>query len=142
MTGQEAIAGFQELSRHFRKGYKWGELEPVWEDLLKCSHQAMVRAVGIMIKNGKRLPDPGYVLARVQWWDMNLQPQVEHDHVKRVCGGRDPDAEAREVFDIMRVQMEPGFDRQSLATRLFSMSERYGKPSYALQAHELLQSKG
>lgn len=139
MTAQEAIAGFQELSRHFRQGYKWGELEPIWPELLECSRQSMVRTVGILIKNGKRRPEPGYVLSKVKWWHMNLEPLVEREE-STAARRNDPDAEGREFFTLMKARLAGELESAEYASRLFSMAERYGKPGYAVQAHELLAS--
>ena len=77
MTGKEALAGVQELSRHFNKPYKGGELNRVWGELLGCSHAAFVRAVGIAKKNLRYLPDVDYILEQTKWWHMNLRYQVE-----------------------------------------------------------------
>jgi hypothetical protein len=141
MKAEEAIAGFQELSRKFRQGYKWGELEGIWPELLQCSPQAMVRAVGIMIKNCHRRPEPAYVLEKVLWWNMNLQPQVSYEE-RKVSARRDPDEEAREALSLMKSHLHGDIDYKTAAARLFAMSERYGKPGYAMQAKDLLAANG
>jgi hypothetical protein len=134
MKAEEAIAGFQELSRKFREGYKWGELEPIWPELLQCSHQAMVRTVGILIKNGQRKPSPKYVLAQVQWQHMNLTPLVCHE--EEVAKGRDPDGEAREALALMKSLTLRDENPEEFTRRLFELSNRHCKPSYAMVADE------
>lgn len=135
MTAKEALAGFQELSRHFSKGYKWGDLEPIWPELLLYSHQALVRVVGIIIKNGKWLPDPDYVLKQVQWWHMNMQAKVEAD--EQLAVGDDPDAEGKEALQLMYEYLAGRINGNDYAGRLYDMSKRWGKADYALQAQEI-----
>lgn len=135
MTGREAISGFQELSRRFRQGYKWGELEPIWPELLQCSVEAMVRATGIIMKNGKHRPRPAYVLSQVQLHQRKMLYQSQG--VPDVAGVRDPDAEGREALALMKDYQSEAITRAEYIQALFSMSERHGQPGYAMQAHEL-----
>jgi hypothetical protein len=135
MTAEEAISGFQALSRQFRKGYTWGELDTVWPELLECSNQALVRVVGILKKNGRTLPSPGYVLKQVLWWEMNLAPRVESERAKRP--GADPDSEGREALQLMKARHSGEITEAEYVSRLYQMSERYGRPGYADQARDI-----
>lgn len=135
MTAEEAIGGFQALSRHFRQGYKWGDLQPIWPDLLQCSPQALVRVVGILKKNGRQLPSPGYVLQQVQWWEMNLAPRIEVEKVREEKH-TDPDAEGREALQLMKARINGEISQEEQVQRLYRMSEKYGQPGYAVQAQE------
>lgn len=135
MTGKEALAGFQELSRHFNKGYKGGELNPVWEELLGYSHAAFVRAVGIAKKNLRFLPEVDYIMEQTRWWNMNLKHQVAAD--QRRAGGGDPGAEGREMFRIVNERLAGELSDQEYAARLYAMSEKYKKPEYAVTARQI-----
>lgn len=134
MTGKEALAGFQELSRHFNKPYKGGELNRVWGELLGCSHAAFVRAVGIAKKNLRYLPDVDYILEQTKWWHMNLRYQVESS--VRLATDQN-DSEGRDFFRFTRMVLEGDLSECDYAARLYEMSEKYRKPEYAATARQI-----
>ncbi|HBA72232.1 MAG TPA: hypothetical protein DCZ63_08610 [Geobacter sp.] len=140
MTAEEALAGIREISRHFGQGYKWSELEPVWSALLLCAPQAMVRAVGVIKKHGKWRPDPDYLLARVQWWHMNMRQKIEAEEI--AATGADPGAEGKEALQLLKDYTGGQTSIEEYARRLYALSTKYGKPGYAIEAQEKEERRG
>lgn len=135
MTSKEALEGFQTLSRKFGKAYKGDELNRVWPELLKCSHSAFVRAVGIITKSSKRLPDPEYVLAQSRQWEEKMARPCAVASEKKATP--EPEDEGRLALRNLVSWMEKEIDVDEYIRRLFAMSETYGKPGYAQEAMRL-----
>lgn len=134
MTSEEAMEGLRTLSRRFGKPYKGGEINPVWQRLLLCTNDAYVRAVGIMLKRGNRLPDPDYLVAQTEEWEKRLrgeEPQREHPQPRVKLAGEEKDA-AR-----LLCQWHSGeIGGREYVERLHRMAEKYGAHEYAETARE------
>jgi hypothetical protein len=137
MTGQEALEGFQTLSRKFRKAYKGEDLNKIWRELLTCSHSAYVRAIGIIAKNSRRLPDPEYVLEQTRQWENKMLPpgaSEKPEQQKTI-----PEDEGRIALENLIAWLHGDLDVDEYIRRLYAMSETYGKPGYAREAMRLEQ---
>lgn len=130
MTPQDALDGFKRLQEKFPGSrYKGADLNEVWPALLACPPEAFEWAVGILLKNSRFLPRADYVLERTQAWA--AEQQVLARKTPLVIDGGD---EGKEAMQIIIGEIDGSISRAEGVSRLYRMSERYGKMEYAAQA--------
>ncbi len=136
MTSQEAEAGFRTLAQKFNTGYLGRDLNPIWAELLTYPVECFERALGICLKNCRRLPSADYVLEQTRYWTGMMYAEFEAE--KSLDTG-ESGAEALKIIQgVIQGEITPG----QASTRLYQLSEKYGNAEYAQAARRYERMKG